>query len=212
MGPLPFIMFCATTCHSRDILCESSVWLFSSRIPKSSRKGTHGHGRGRPVHTRSGGGKSTAASSAGVSTSGPVLPVQPSSFSGSSLSSEPVVSSARATGNSCCELLITSLFRRSGEHCLGRLFAIMVIILFVYFRLSHFLTPSCVCIFLLWVVPWQPGWVYLLISWFFPRESSVQLNPIGGSSFFLLVGFYPLGVIPCVIIGLVMDTVPTHLA
>ena len=43
------------------------------------------------------------------------------------------------------ELLITSLFHGMGEHCLVRVFVIMVIILFVYFHLSHLLTPSDVC-------------------------------------------------------------------
>ena len=42
------------------------------------------------------------------------------------------------------ELLITSLFRGSGEHCFVRVFVIMVIVLFVYFHLSHLLTPSYV--------------------------------------------------------------------
>ena len=104
-------MFYATMCCSRDILCESSVWLFSSRMPKSSRKDTRGHACGRPVHTHSGGGASIAASSVGVSTSRPVPPVQSSSFSGSSLLSAPVISSARATCLPAVvgDLLVTNL-------------------------------------------------------------------------------------------------------
>ena len=104
-------MFRTTMCCSRNVLRESSVWLFSSWMPKSSRKGTHGCARGQPVHTCPRGGAPTTASSVGISTSGPVPLVQSSSFFGSSISSEPVVFFARATGLLVVvgDLLVTDL-------------------------------------------------------------------------------------------------------
>ena len=89
----------------------------------------------------------------------------------------------------------------------------MSFISFVIFRLDYlFVSSVSVCI------PFVGGSMavqvqfYVLASLFLPRKSDGQFNPVGGSSFILLVEFHPICVITCSIFQLIVDAeFPGHL-